>query len=52
MPIGYFSDLWRPPVRPLHGNLFRMILEMFHVKHFCPIPAENLTSRTTARTLQ
>jgi hypothetical protein len=24
---------------------FRMILEMFHVKHFGPVGAENLTSR-------
>jgi hypothetical protein len=25
-----------------------MILEMFHVKHFCPVAAQNLTSAKTA----
>jgi hypothetical protein len=29
--------------------VFRTLLEMFHVKHFCPIVAENLTSRRAAR---
>jgi hypothetical protein len=29
-------------------GVFRMILEMFHVKHFCPKAAGNLTSSKTA----
>jgi hypothetical protein len=28
-----------------------MILEMFHVKHFCPINAQNLTSPKKAASL-
>jgi hypothetical protein len=31
-----------------HIQLIRIILKMFHVKHFCPIRAQNLTSRKTA----
>jgi hypothetical protein len=37
--------------RLLHGTLFRTIRKMFHVKHFCPIEAQNLTWRKTAGAL-
>jgi hypothetical protein len=39
------------PAIPQAGavSVFRIILEMFHVKHFCPIEAQNLTRpKTTA----
>jgi hypothetical protein len=32
--------------------VFRTLLEIFHVKHFCPIAAQNLTSRETASPLR
>jgi hypothetical protein len=26
--------------KPGQHSVFRIILEMFHVKHFCPVPAQ------------
>jgi hypothetical protein len=34
--------------KPGQHAIFRIILEMFHVKHFCPVAAQNLTRTKTA----
>jgi hypothetical protein len=51
MPTRCFLIFGGTTVLPLHGMLFRMIPEMFHVKHFRPVPAQNLTRRKTAGAL-
>jgi hypothetical protein len=43
---GQESGDWRMEThKPGQRLVIRIILKMFHVKHFCPVTAQNLTSR-------
>jgi hypothetical protein len=41
-----------PGTANLQGCFFRIVLKMFHVKQFCPIPAKHLTNPHTSAALR